>query len=156
MWFCPSYLLAGASLLLLDVRYLFLVGSNILLKIVVQQVSVLEFLQEKMSACPSTPPSCIGLYLYNFWFCFYRWGLHDLFFLGSVLFAERSRLKLKAYIHTYQGFPGSSESKESSCNAGDPGSIPGSGRSSREGNGYPLQYSWTFLVVHTAKNPPAF
>ena len=35
------------------------------------------------------------------------------------------------------GFPGSSESKESACNAGDPGSIPGSGRSIREGNGYP-------------------
>ena len=39
------------------------------------------------------------------------------------------------------GFPGSSDSKESACNAGKPGSIPGSGRSLREGNGYPLQYS---------------
>jgi len=39
------------------------------------------------------------------------------------------------------GFPGSSVSKESSCNAGDPGLIPGSGRSLGEGNGYPLQYS---------------
>ena len=38
-------------------------------------------------------------------------------------------------------FPGSSDSKESACNAGDPDSIPGSGRSSRDGNGYPLQYS---------------
>ena len=37
--------------------------------------------------------------------------------------------------------PGSSEGKESICNAGDPGSIPGSGRSSGEGNGYSLQYS---------------
>ena len=35
----------------------------------------------------------------------------------------------------------SSVGKESACNAGDPGSIPGSGRSSGEGNGYPLQYS---------------
>ena len=33
------------------------------------------------------------------------------------------------------------QSKESTCNAGDLGSIPGSGRSSGEGNGYPLQYS---------------
>ena len=32
--------------------------------------------------------------------------------------------------------------KESACNAGDSGSIPGSGRSSGEGNGYPLQYSY--------------
>ena len=39
------------------------------------------------------------------------------------------------------GFPGVSDSKESVCNAGDLGSIPGLGRSSGEGNGYPLQYS---------------
>ena len=39
------------------------------------------------------------------------------------------------------GFPHSSVGKESACNAGDPGSIPGSGRSPREGNGNPLQYS---------------
>ena len=38
-------------------------------------------------------------------------------------------------------FPGSSDSKESACNAGDPDLIPGSGRSSGDGNGYPLQYS---------------
>ena len=38
-------------------------------------------------------------------------------------------------------FPGGSVSKESVCNAGDPGSIPGSGRSPGEGNGNPLQYS---------------
>ena len=35
----------------------------------------------------------------------------------------------------------SSDGKESACNAGDPGLIPGSGRSHGEGNGYPLQYS---------------
>ena len=39
------------------------------------------------------------------------------------------------------GFPGSSDGKESAYNAGDPGSIPGSGRSPGEGNGNPLQYS---------------
>ena len=39
------------------------------------------------------------------------------------------------------GFPGSSAGKESACNAGDPGSIPGSGRCAGEGIGYPLQYS---------------
>ena len=39
------------------------------------------------------------------------------------------------------GFFGGSGSKESVCNAGNPGSIPGSGRSHGEGNGYPLQYS---------------
>ena len=40
-----------------------------------------------------------------------------------------------------QGFLGGSDGKESACNAGDPGSISGSGRSPREGNGNSLQYS---------------
>ena len=40
-----------------------------------------------------------------------------------------------------QGFPGGSDSKESACNAGDPGLIPGSGSYHGEGNGNPLQYS---------------
>ena len=39
------------------------------------------------------------------------------------------------------GFPGGSNSKVSVCNVGDPGLIPGSGRSPGEGNGNPLQYS---------------
>ena len=38
-------------------------------------------------------------------------------------------------------FPGGSDSKQSACNAEDPDSIPGLGRSPAEGNGYPLQYS---------------
>ena len=38
-------------------------------------------------------------------------------------------------------FPGGSDGKEPACHAGDPGSIPGSGRSPGERNGYPLQYS---------------
>ena len=40
-----------------------------------------------------------------------------------------------------QGFTGGSDSKESACNMGDPGLIPVLGRSPREGNSYPLQYS---------------
>ena len=39
------------------------------------------------------------------------------------------------------GFSSNSDSKECACNVGDPGSIPGSGRSPGEGNGSPLQYS---------------
>ena len=42
-----------------------------------------------------------------------------------------------------------------SSNAGDPSSIPGSGRSSGEGIGYPLQYSWASLVAQIVKNLPA-
>ena len=47
-----------------------------------------------------------------------------------------------SFIQLYaQGFPGGSEGKASACNAGDPGSIPGLGRSLGERNGNPLQYS---------------
>ena len=53
------------------------------------------------------------------------------------------------------GFPDSSVGKESACHTGDPGSIPGSGRSPREGIGYPLQYSWASLVAQLVKNPLA-
>ena len=54
------------------------------------------------------------------------------------------------------GFPGSSAGKESACNAGVPGSIPGSGRSAGEGIGYPLQYYyWASLVAQLVKNLPA-
>ena len=53
------------------------------------------------------------------------------------------------------GFHGSSTGKESTCNAGDPGSIPESGRSAGGGIGYPLQYSQASLVAQMAKNPPA-
>ena len=53
------------------------------------------------------------------------------------------------------GFPDSSVWKESACNAGDAGSITGLGRSTGEGTGYPLQYSWATLVAQLVKNPPA-
>ena len=53
------------------------------------------------------------------------------------------------------GFPDSSVGKESACNAGDPGLIPGSGRSPGEWIDYPLQYSWASLEAQLVKNPPA-
>ena len=64
-------------------------------------------------------------------------------------------------IHTFRtslhtlGFTDSSVGEESACNAGDPSSIPGSGRSSGEGIGYPLQYSWASLVTQLVKNLPS-
>ena len=51
------------------------------------------------------------------------------------------------------GFPDSSAGKESACNAGDPRSIPGLGRSPGEGVGYPVQYLGASLVAHLVKNP---
>ena len=62
----------------------------------------------------------------------------------------------------YMGFPGGAYGKESACNAGDPGSIPGSGRSPGGGNGNPLHYScfrnpmnrgaWRATVLGVAKS----
>ena len=51
-------------------------------------------------------------------------------------------------------FPDHSVGKESACNAGDPNSIPGSGRSPEEGIGYPL-YSWASLVAQLVESLPA-
>ena len=58
-------------------------------------------------------------------------------------------------LHSFMGFPDSSVGKESICNAGDPSSIPGSGRFAGEGIGYPIQYSWASLVAQLVKNLPA-
>ena len=49
--------------------------------------------------------------------------------------------KIFAIIYLIMGFPGGSDGKESACNAGDPGSIPGLGKSPGEENGNPLHYS---------------
>ena len=53
------------------------------------------------------------------------------------------------------GFPHSSVGKESACNAEDPSSIPGLGRSTGEGIGYSLQYSWASIMAQLVKNLPA-
>ena len=65
------------------------------------------------------------------WEVIYMW-------LGSRLY-----IHIHTHIHryVYVGFPGHSDSKDSACNAGDPGLIPGLGSSPGEGNGNPLQYS---------------
>ena len=56
---------------------------------------------------------------------------------------------------TITGFPDSLVGKEPACNAGDSGSIPGSGTSTGKGIGYPFQYSWASLVAQLVKNLPA-
>ena len=53
------------------------------------------------------------------------------------------------------GFPSGSAGKESACNEGDLGSIPGLRRSPGEGKGHPRQYSWASLVAQLVKNPSA-
>ena len=64
---------------------------------------------------------------------------------------RRGRLPTPVFL----GFPGSSDGNEATCNTGDLGSIPGLGRSAREGKGYPLQYSWASLVAQLVNNLPA-
>ena len=85
-------------------------------------------------------------------------------YVGLMLIKPRRRTfstiydTIKIYIYTYMlilGFPDSSVGKESVCNTGDPGSIPGSGSSPGEGIGYPLQCSWVSLVAQDVQNPPA-
>ena len=65
------------------------------------------------------------------------------------------QMACKTLIEDNLGFPDSSVGKESTCNAGDPGSIPGSGRFAGEWIGCPLQYSWASAVAQPVKNLPA-
>jgi len=57
-------------------------------------------------------------------------------------------------VWVYVYVPISSVGKESDCNAGDPGSIPGSERPTGEEIGYPFQYTWAYLVAQLVKNMP--
>ena len=76
----------------------------------------------------------------------------------NTLLAQMSILDINIFSYSSsrvaRGFPDSSVGRESACNAGDPGSIPGSGRSTGKGIGYPLQYSWASLVAQLVKNLP--
>ena len=67
---------------------------------------------------------------------------------------NHTNLSVQGISHSSKGFPDSSDGKESTCNAGDPGSSPGSGTPPGEGIGYPLQYSWASLVAQLVKNLP--
>ena len=66
-------------------------------------------------------------------------------FISAIVWRLTGSYTLSTFSTLYVtclGFPGGSDGKESACNARDPGSIPGSGRSPGEGNGYPLQNSY--------------
>ena len=71
---------------------------------------------------------------------------------NSINIAFTSKTFLLLY--NFLPLPHSSAGKESTCNAEDPSSIPGSGWSPGEGIGYPLQYSWASLVAQLLKNQP--
>ena len=115
---------------------------------------------DKVSMTPVTPstlPTSIGSFLntplktlYVLWYVFFNPPLEMtlrkqsglLFILVSEeVAADTSSRSLFKTTPTKLGFPDSSVDKESTCNAGDPSSIPGLGRSAGEGIGYPLLYS---------------
>ena len=74
-------------------------------------------------------------------------------FTNGGVVRSRGRIEdIKRAVWRQDGFPDSSVCKESACSAGDPGLIPGSGRSAGEGIGYPPQYSWASLVAQLGKN----
>ena len=66
----------------------------------------------------------------------------------------KSQTQLSNFHLKRKSFPDSSVGKESTCSVGDPGSTPGLGKSTGEGIGYPLQYSWASLVAQLVKNLP--
>ena len=99
--------------------------------------------------------------------CWKLWNLKDSGLEGicpvlwaEVLLDQPSRVKgeavkiLSPFTIIFIKLPDSSVGKESACSTGDPGSIPGLGRSLGEGIGCPLQYSWASLVAQLVKNPP--
>ena len=101
---------------------------------------------------------CISLMIndaQHLWICF---------LIICISFLEKCPFRPLAHVLTglfvflwlgFKSFPDSSVGKESTCNAGDPGLVPGSGRSAEEQIGYPLRYSWTSLVAQLVKNLPA-
>ena len=85
-------------------------------------------------------------YLQNLIYLFLDCLMNLHFFLKKMILIFNSLIIL---------FPDSSVGKKSTCNAEEPGSIPGLERSAGEGIGYPLYYSWTSLVGQLVKNLPA-
>ena len=107
-------------------------------------LSLLQGIFPTQGSNPGLPPCRQILYQLSYKGSPVKYGakLNALFGVSNILF----------YWET--DFPDSSVDKESTCNARDPGSIPGLGRSAEEGIGYPLQYSWASLVTQLVKNLP--
>ena len=94
--------------------------------------------------------SCLGLFKASSWFDFDSLAVTSR--KWRVLFTASHPFLL---VPSLEGFHGNSAGKESACKVGDPGSIPGLGRSAGEGIGYPLEFSWASLVAQLVKNLPA-
>ena len=79
---------------------------------------------------------------------------HSSLLPSLYLCSDHSTICLSPFYLLSTGVPGGSAGKESACNAGDPGSIPGVGKSPGEGIGNPVQYSWASFVAELVKNLP--
>jgi len=86
--------------------------------------------------------------------CIHRYTIHTYIYTHTYTYSHIYR-HMYVDIHMSRGFPDGSVGKESAWNEGDPGLIPGSGRSAGEGIGHPLQYPWASLVAQLVKNLPA-
>ena len=108
-----------------------------------------------------------GFLKYTLYSCFLEVNQNDFcLYSGILIFKELSLSSPnfttgKSYFFSHLrldtillGFPGSSDGKESTSNAGDTSSIPGLGRSPGKGIGYSLQYSWASLEAQMVKNLP--
>ena len=83
------------------------------------------------------------------------WSLPKFISIASVMPSNHLILYYRPSKFLEWDFSDSPIGKESAFSAGDPGSIPGSGRPNGEGIGYPLQYSWASFVAQLVKNLPA-
>ena len=77
---------------------------------------------------------------------------HTVFYFWFFSVGSIQEWSYEECLDIFWGFPDSSVGKETTCNAGDPGWIPGLGKSAGEGIGYPLQYSWASLIAQVVKN----
>ena len=80
------------------------------------------------------------IYMCVFWVCVFIYIHPHIYVYTHIYIFIYTHTHIYIHITTYDS-PGGSDGKESFCNVGNPGSIPGSGRSPGEGNGNPLQYS---------------
>ena len=103
----------------------------------------------------------INVAVWYYFIIFYRWVIFHCIYAPHLLYPLICGwifrlLHILAIVNSAAmnigGFPDSFVGKESACSAGDPSSISRSGRSTGEGIGYPLQYSWASLVAQLIKN----
>ena len=98
----------------------------------------------KGESCCSVAQSCLTL-------CHPRTAARQASPSSTISWSLLKLMPIESGCHP-PGFPLGSDSKEFACNAGDPGSIPGSARSPREGNSYSLQYFGVSQVAQTVRD----